>query len=302
MAKSSASFVDTLHGITRNPFPELAALGLALGAGAARFFGAGEPIPAALVCAAVAVAITGFGIRAAVDSHRGDGIRLAGAGLAVAAALLAVWPAWSLLHPGAPEVELDVLPGQAAKLEGVHPGAHRLAVSGHLPAGNDDVKYDLNVGGEAIRGEIVRTHGRSRVGRRGSATTTEEHTLNFHDLDVRADAPSVDAHLAGTLEGPLHVAVYPELPPVLLYAAGGAGLLAAVFVDEKLKAELRLATMVATGVVFGQVMHHWGSPAVGPMLGATFIGFLGGAALVWLLSKLLRPMIRSTPQPVAARR
>lgn len=302
MANATARFVDTLHGITRNPLPELGALGLGVAAGAARFFGAAEPLPAMLVAAAVGVALVGFGIRAAVDSHRGDGLRLAGAGLAVVAALLALGPAWSLLHPGAPEAEFDVTPGQPAKLEGVGPGSHRLAVSGHLPAAVDDVQYDLTVGGEAIHGEIVRTHGRSRVGRRGSAVTTEEHNLNFHDVAVSEGAPSLEAHVAGSLQGPLHVAVYPELPPALLYAAGGAGVLAAVFLDERLKAELRLATVVATGAVFGLVMHRWGTPAVGPTLGATFLGFLGGGALVWLLSKLLRPVIRSTPEPVPARR
>ena len=74
MARTSARILDLLNGLTRNPLPELGTLGLLLGAGAARFFGATESLQAALVCGAAGLGILGLG-------HVGRSIAAAGRAL-----------------------------------------------------------------------------------------------------------------------------------------------------------------------------------------------------------------------------
>lgn len=293
-----------IDALVQPPLPELTAVGLLAGAGLTRFVGGPDTLSALLVCCAVGVGVLGFGLRAALDSHR-DGVRLGGAAVVFLAALVAVATAATTVFPGSPETELDLVPGTPASLQGVKPGEHRMLVTGHLPQGNDDTAYDLAVGGgEHVLGHFVRTHGKSRVGRSGSAVTSAEHTANFHDVQVPSEGSAIDVHLNGNLEGPVHVALYPTVPAAALYAVLALGFIGAAALDERGRAGLRLATPVGTGLLFALVMHLWGSPvgATGPAMGAMILGFIGAAAGGWILTRLLRPMVGAEPVPAPVRR
>jgi hypothetical protein len=300
----AAAAADFALAVTRNPFPEIAALALALFAGGLHFLGAGGDLPPILLVAALAVAAVGLGARAAADRPVGPAARLGGVAVALAAGVVGAVLAIGTIAPGHPEAEVDVAANSTARLP-VAPGAHRVLVSGRLVAdrSSEDVHYDVALGDAHARGEIARVWGRGRLGRGRSVPVANEHTANFHDLSLSA-APEVTVRLDGPLAGPVHVAAYPSLPPVVVHVLAGAAFLGALILDERLKAGLKLAVAGGAAVVFGELMRGYASPggaAFGPTFGSAAIGAVIAAILVWLLSKPVHRLFgKEEPVPVPA--
>jgi hypothetical protein len=215
-------------------------------------------------------------------------------GAAVLAALLCIGGAFGAAWPGAPLAEGEIArAGEALPLPAGLSGRVKVLVHAGLPAGGTP-QVDFRLGGtvEPLTGRVERTVSSVRVGRGGRANVAHDinETWAHGTLAPGATALTLE-RLNGPVAGTLHVAVFQDLmPPVIFWALAALALLAAAVAESRMTRG-SVAALCGMALAYGLLVAWNATPsqAVGTSVGAILLGGLSGAlagGLAALLAKL----------------
>ncbi len=222
---------------------------------------------------------------------------LAALGLTVATLAVALAPIVTALTPGAPLATGELhSEGDSVPVPHEAAGHVRLwfhgAIAGH---GASIVDFDVAGTAQPTRGRIERTVGRTRVGRRGSATVEHEHNSEI----VSAELPKATEQLTlrrlhGPLTGALEVRVYRDTWPLPYeIAVALLVLLAVAALAARTGANISAVALAGIPLAFGIATYVFATPeeVVKPQIAALVVGAIGGAiagAIAgWLLAKVV---------------
>jgi hypothetical protein len=266
---------------------------------------ASDPVAGAWFGATVLVISLAYAAWPVLTAAVGLPVRVAVVALALAAAAAGGYPLWMSLLPGDPTATAVLSRADEERpLSGLAAGPYDFVVHADLGnvAGRDvtaDYVLKLYTDGTSrdLHGRFESRRGRGRAGRRTVTVVRAPREWSHPVVELAAGKHKIqllkkDAIIAG----PLEVKAYAQVTLWVFGAAIGGVVLAAVALAARAPTRPRrhhliggMATSGLTGVV--GAWFTWVGDPVYPLIGAAFLGLLGG----WLCGRLLAPVAAALP-------